>query len=177
MKVTELIVTFKKKNYKFNCLEVLDTTIIYNTKILNLGKITIDLNEINRYLNILSKNYEFIDDSIIDKKIVEYIEFIEIMQYNHQILKAKEQLMILIWKNLTKSLKNVAVKNFFEKNIRKMDDLKYYYFIFNNLVDIEIYKEINKSYSTSEFDWYLDNIGMDENDYPENNIVLDFVIF
>ena len=167
MNDTELIVTFKKKNYKFKCSEIKTDTIIYNTRFLNVKSYLIDINQINRYLKILS-NYEFIDNSIINKKIVEYIEFIEIMQYNHQILKAKEQLMILVWNNLNESLKNVEITNF-KKNIDKMEDLKYYYFIFNNLLEIESCKEINKSYTLSEYDWELDNIGHDEGNFPEES--------
>ena len=166
----------KKKNYKFKCSESKGGTIIYNIKFLNVSSYSIDVNEINRYLKILSQNYEFIDNSIINKKIVEYIEFIEIMQYNHQILKAKEQLMILIWNNLNEVFKNLEIISFFKKNMDKMEDLKYYYFIFSNLIEIEPCIEINKSYTLSEYDWELDNIGHDEGNFPEESFILDFII-
>jgi len=179
MSESELL-TIKSKNklYKFNVVSIEDKKIEFKTK--NISSITIDKDDVVINLNKLNSGYfDSTENNINNKKkisdkIVDYIEFIQIINNDNQINTALEQMMLLIWNNMW-----ILKFKFIEYRIRKFifKYSKIYFFLLFSLYSEEEIK-INKidedrNYNNSDIDWELDNFNFSE--YIINDEIYDFI--
>ncbi|VVU94711.1 hypothetical protein CPAV1605_436 [seawater metagenome] len=172
----EYIIEFKKKNYKFSIIDQDEEAGTIN--ILNKYQnsvLSLDVTKISYFIDKISKKIDILEDEV-EEKIIEYIEFIEIITFENQVLTAFEQLSIYLWNCKALSYNFLNRKEFFGKYSNNFDDIKYYYFLLFLLKEVNVVKEYNKSYLAHELDWDLDNIGQDHKNFPEENDITDFII-
>jgi len=177
-----LIIKNRKKIYKFNVLSINDTTVeIYKKKV----SIDTDLlkETLNKLYSIYTKTYIESDESKeqLSEKLVDYMEFIEIINHDKQVEKALIQMVSLIWNNkwiLNSNFTKNKIKKFLSDTIKKIDICKYYYMLLFSLDSIEKIKEDQEdkyNKEETELDWELDNCFY--KDYEEEDFIMDFILF
>lgn len=177
-----LIIKNRKKIYKFNVLFINDTTVKIYKKEVNID--TDLLKEtLNKLYSIYTKIYIESDKSKeqLSEKLVDYMEFIEIINHDKQVEKALIQMVSLIWNNkwiLNFNFIKNKIKKFLSDTIEKTDICKYYYMLLFSLDSIEKIKENQEdkyNKKETELDWELDNCFY--KDYEEEDFIMDFILF
>ena len=99
MNDNKLIYKFRNKNYVFSVAKIEENNIEFfcNTKFKFYLKI--QKSDIGFYLSKLNKRKEN-TASNVEEKVDEYMQFIRIISHDIQILKALDQLVILLWENI-----------------------------------------------------------------------------
>ena len=184
-----LIIESKKKIYKFNVISINENKIEFNTYSHSIKKtVNVDLDLIKYSLNKLNSTFSKIEVESpesrkkISEKIIDYTEFIEIINHSNQIEEALLQMMSLIWNN--KWIMNFAyakntIKKFLSDYGAKSEVCKCYYLLLFLLESVEKVKFKDNYQNSKEInllDWELDNFNY--LDYLENDdeLVLDFII-
>ena len=178
MNDNKLIFKFRNKNYTFSVdkLEENYVEFIYDNKFKK--RINILIPEISIYLSKLNKRKDNTNPNI-SEKIDEYMEFIQIISHDIQIIKAVEQLAILLWQNINYLDQNkITIQKFFTKymDLNLNDSFKYYYFLLFNLENIDsikIKKDVDEDW---QIDWLLDNLNCFNDDFNEEEIITEFII-
>jgi hypothetical protein len=178
MNDNKFIFKFKNKNYIFfvNKLDEKYVEFMYDCKLKQ--KVNIEISNISLYLSKLNKRKEN-TNSNINEKIDEYIQFIQIISHDIQIIKAIEQLAILLWENTNYLNKNKkTIRTFFIKymNLNLNDAFKYYFFLLFNLDSINSIKIQKNIDDMCQIDWLLDNLNCNTHNFDEEEIITDFII-
>ena len=176
------------KIYNFNCDSIENNVVSYSY----LSKFTYYFSQIkyNEFKNTFSKLLSMYSEQKINtfenkkeitEKIVDYMEFIQIISYELQIQEALSQLISLIWNNLWVlkiEYTRLSLKNFLVKMFDQHEVAKHYYiiiFLFDSIHKKEIKKEIDFDLNLDDLDFELDNVS--HQDYSSEDQYADFLFF
>ena len=156
--------------YNFYCDSIESNKIYYSY--LSKFKYNKNLIDINQFKNTFSKLLTIYCDKKEDSfenrrdvtdKLVDYMEFIQIINYDLQIQEALSQMMSLIWNNdwvLKIEYTKLSVKNFLVKMFDNSEVAKHYYviiFLFDSINEKEKKIEYDHDINLDEIDFELDN--------------------
>ena len=134
----------------------------YNSKQIKLSEFK---NTFSKLLTLYcdKKIDSFENRSEITDKLVDYMEFIQIINYELQIQEALLQMISLIWNNnwvLKIEYTKLSLKNFLVKMFDKSEVAKHYYiimFLFDSIHEKKVKEEYNFDLDLDDIDFELDN--------------------